>query len=237
MSGLPKLNAPTYELTVPSTGETVPYRPYLVKEEKILMLALESNDTGQMLRAAKDVIRSCTNDQVRVDSLAMFDIEYIFAKLRSKSVGETATVSIKCDDCSASNDVDIDLETVYVDVPDSSHQTIALTDTVGITLRYPSVDVLVKEQSDQNKSEVDKIFDVIISCIDSIYSGDEIFDAREQSRNEIKDFVESLNSQQFNKVREFIDSIPSATADVNFKCVSCSKDNHLELKGLGNFFG
>jgi len=234
---LPKLDSPTYQLKVPSTGESVSYRPYLVKEEKLLMMAMESNDTNQMMNAVKNVIRSCTSDSVDVNALAMFDIEYIFTQLRAKSVGETSTIKVKCQSCDASNEVDVNLEEVRVDVPDSSTQTIALTDNVGVTLRYPAVDVMVKVQADEKKSDVDKVFDLITACIDSIYSGDEIFDAKEQSPSELKEFIESLNTQQFNSIREFIESIPSASIDVSFTCVSCSEQNSFEVKGLGNFFG
>ena len=234
---LPKLNSPTYELKVPSTGNSISYRPYLVKEEKILMMAMESNDTEQMMRAVKDVIRSCTSDSVDVNTLAMFDIEYIFTQLRAKSVGETSTISVKCSSCKASNDVVVNMEDVYVDVPESTVHTIPLTDTVGVSLKYPSVNAMVKAQSSDTKSEVDRVFDLIVACVDSIYSDDEIFDAKEQSEKELKEFIESLNTQQFNQVRDFIESIPSATINVEFMCMSCSEHNSFEVKGLGNFFG
>ena len=234
---LPKLNSPTYELKVPSTGNSISYRPYLVKEEKILMMAMESNDTEQMMRAVKDVIRSCTSDSVDVNTLAMFDIEYIFTQLRAKSVGETSTISVKCSSCKASNDVVVNMEDVYVDVPESTVHTIPLTDTVGVSLKYPSVNAMVKAQSSNTKTEVDRVFDLIVACVDSIYSDDEIFDAKEQSEKELKEFIESLNTQQFNQVRDFIESIPSATINVEFMCMSCSEHNSFEVKGLGNFFG
>jgi hypothetical protein len=240
MAGLPKLDSPTYELTVPSTGTKIPYRPYLVKEEKILMMAMESNDTNQMMTAVKDVIRSCTfvdGSVLDVDTLAMFDIEYIFTQLRAKSVGEVSTIKVNCRKCDSPNEVDVNLENVQVNVPKSDMQTITLTDTVGVSLRYPSVDAMIKAQADESKSDVDRVFDLIIACVDSIYSGDEIFDAKEQSSKELSDFIESLSTQQFNKIREFIETIPSASIDVEFVCMSCSEHNLFEVKGLGNFFG
>ena len=237
MAGLPKLDSPTYELKVPSTGELVSYRPYLVKEEKILMMAMESNDTNQMMNAVKNVIRSCTSESVDVDTLAMFDIEYIFTQLRAKSVGETATIKVKCEECETSNEVDIDLQKVRVDVPQSDTKVIKLTDTIGVSLRYPSVDTMMRAQADESKSDIDRVFDLITACIDSIYSGDQIFDASDQTEQELHDFVESLNTKQFNEVREFIEGIPSAAISVKFKCVSCSHDNEFDVKGLGNFFG
>lgn len=237
MAPLPKLDSPTYELNVPSTGAKIPYRPYLVKEEKILMMAMESNDTNQMMIAVKDVIRSCTSESVDIDSLAMFDIEYIFTQLRAKSVGETATIKVNCEKCEKPNEVDVDLQEVRVDVPQSDTTVIKLTDTIGVSLRYPSVDAMTRAQADESKSDIDRVFDLITACIDSIYSGDQIFDASEQTEQELREFIESLNTKQFNEVREFIESIPSAAITVRFKCTSCSHANEFDVKGLGNFFG
>jgi len=234
---LPKLDSPTYELSVPSTGAKIPYRPYLVKEEKILMMAMESNNTNQMMTAVKDVIRSCTSESVDVDTLAMFDIEYIFTQLRAKSVGETATIKVKCEECETSNEVDVDLQEVRVDIPQSDTKVIKLTNTIGVSLRYPSVDTMMRAQADESKSDIDRVFDLITACIDSIYSGDQIFDASEQTEQELRDFIESLNTKQFNEVREFIEGIPSAAITVKFKCTSCSHGNEFDVKGLGNFFG
>jgi len=190
-----------------------------------------------MMRAVKDVIRSCTTDSVDVNTLAMFDIEYIFTQLRAKSVGESSTISVKCKSCGSSNDVDVNMQEVYVDVPESTVHTIPLTDTVGVSLKYPSVNAMVKAQASETKSEVDRVFDLIVACVDSIYSDDEVFDAKEQSEKELKEFIESLNTQQFNQVRDFIESIPSAAIKVEFMCMSCSEHNSFEVKGLGNFFG
>jgi len=234
---LPKLDSPTYELSVPSTGAKIPYRPYLVKEEKILMMAMESDDTNQMMTAVKDVIRSCTSESVDVDTLAMFDIEYIFTQLRAKSVGETATIKVKCEECETSNEVDVDLQEVRVDIPQSDTKVIKLTNTIGVSLRYPSVDTMMRAQADESKSDIDRVFDLITACIDSIYSGDQIFDASEQTEQELRDFIESLNTKQFNEVREFIEGIPSAAININFKCTSCGHNNEFDVKGLGNFFG
>lgn len=234
---LPKIESPKHELKIPSTGNTVTYRPYLVKEEKILMMAMESDNTTQMMNAVKDVIRACTEDSVDVNTLAMFDIEYIFTQLRAKSVGETSTISVSCKECDAKNDVDVDLQNVYVDVPETDTSTIKLTDSISVKLKYPSVDQMLKAQADDKKSNVDRIFSLILACIDSIYTADEIFDASEQSESELKEFIESLNTKQFNQISEFIESIPSASIDVSFTCTSCGTENQFDVKGLGNFFG
>lgn len=231
----PKLDTPRYEMKVPSTGKKVVYRPYLVKEEKVLMLALESSDETQMIRAIKDVISSCTEQGVDVEKMTMFDLEYIFMRLRGKSVGETTDVSIKCKSCETKNDTKVNLESVVVNVPKESARKIKLTDAVGVIMKYPSVNEMLEIQS-SSASEVDKLFDVIAVCIDSVYSGDEIFDSGSQSAKEMKDFIESLSSDQFNKVKDFIQDMPAATIAVDFTCSSCSTHNQFDVKGLANFF-
>ena len=240
---LPKLNTPKYEMTVPSTGEKISYRPYLVKEEKILMMAMESDDTNQMVTAIKNVISACTEGALDVDKMTMFDLEFAFVQLRSKSVGESTTIGVKCNSCDAKNDVDVDLSDVQVDVPkDKKANVIQLTDSVGVKMRYPSVDTVMAAQAkaDGNSSaasEVENVFDLLVACIDSIYSGDEIFDADQQDRAELLDFLESLNTEQFGRVRDFIENMPTASVTVDFKCVSCSAQNKFDVKGIANFFG
>jgi ribosomal protein L44E len=237
--GLPKLNTPTYELTIPSTGKMVSYRPYLVKEEKILMLALESGDERQMVRAIRDVISACTNDEVDMSRIAMSDMEYIFTQLRSKSVGETVQIGMKCSECEASNETELNLENVRVSSPEDISDTIELTDTIGVKMKYPSVDKVLNSTNDNNEnvSTVDRIFDLLIDCIDSIYSGEELFDASTQPRKEITEFIDSLNAEQFTRVRRFVENIPTAQIDVSFKCKECGHNNDSVLRGLANFFG
>ena len=240
---LPKLNTPKYEMTVPSTGEKISYRPYLVKEEKILMMAMESDDTNQMVTAIKNVISACTEGALDVDKMTMFDLEFAFVQLRSKSVGESTTIGVKCNSCDAKNDVDVDLSDVQVDVPkDKKANVIQLTDSVGVKMRYPSVDTVMAAQAKADNdssaaSEVENVFDLLVACIDSIYSGDEIFDADQQDRAELLDFLESLNTEQFGRVRDFIENMPTASVTVDFKCVSCSAQNKFDVKGIANFFG
>lgn len=237
--GLPKLNTPTYELTVPSTSKTVSYRPYLVKEEKILMLALESGDERQMIRAIRDVISACTNDEIDMSRIAMSDMEYIFTQLRSKSVGETVQIGMKCSECEASNETELNLENVRVVRPEDISDTIELTDTIGVKMKYPSVEKVLNSTNgnNENVSTVDRIFDLLIDCIDSIYSGDELFDASAQPRKEITEFIESLNAEQFTRVRRFVENIPTAQIGVSFKCKECGHNNDTVLRGLANFFG
>ena len=233
---LPKVNTPTYELTLPSTGERVAYRPYLVKEEKIIMLAAESNDEKQMVRAVKNVIASCTSGDVDTNKITMFDLEYLFTQLRAKSVGESSDIKVKCRECEKSNDVTVNLADITVDVPEASNKGTVkkITEDISVLLRYPIVDTIL--ESSQGKSEVDTAFDLIASCIDTIYQGDEAFDVSEASKAEVIEFVESLSTQQFQDIYEFVNTMPSACLDVQFKCAHCGHDNDITVKGLANFF-
>lgn len=231
---LPKLNVPKYELKIPSTGKKASYRPYLVKEEKILMLAIESDDQAQMTNALKDIIAACTFGEISVNKLTLFDVEYIFAKLRSKSVGETSKVKLPCESCETSNEVDIDLDSVGItEIP---NKKIELTDDTGMIMKFPSMsDYLDIQNSDADN--VDKIFAVISACIESIYSGDEMFDAATHSKEELNEFIESLNTEQFARVNAYLSKMPTAFVMANFKCSNCNHENEIELKGMMNFFG
>ena len=237
---LPKIETPKYELTIPSTSEKVTYRPYLVKEEKVLMMAMESDDSKQMARALKEVAVACVDfpaNGTSVDDLAMFDLEYIFSQLRAKSVGETTEVGMTCESCEKKNDIEINLESVYVTEADTKTQSIQLTDTIGVTMKYPSVDAVMKTQGAGDSKQLDQVFSLIMSCIDSIYAGDEVYDARQQEQSELNEFVESLNSEQFSRIQQFIEKMPQASLDVSFKCLSCGHDNEYTVRGLANFFG
>ena len=232
---LPQLNVPKYELKVPSTGFSAMYRPYLVKEEKILMLAMESEDQKQMTTALKDIIDSCTFGELNVNSFTMFDIEYIFSKLRSKSAGETSEVKIPCSNCETPNQVKIDLEGVGVTpVPEKK---IELTDDTGLIMKFPSMADYLDIQNNEGLDNIGRIFAIIVSSIDSIYSGDEVFDASSHSKAELTDFIESLNGDQFKKVQTFLAEMPTAFVNADFKCENCGHENHVELKGMMNFFG
>ena len=233
---LPKLDAPRYEMIIPSTSEKVVYRPYLVKEEKVLMIAMESQDEKQMVRAIKDVISSCTVGAVDVNQLAMFDLEYIFTQLRSKSAGETTEVSLPCEKCETRNDVAIDLSQIKVVGIDKTKHKIKLNDDYVLMMKYPTVNQLIDAETSK-KGDVDKMFDLLAEVIDSLHTSDEVFDMKEQSKQEVKEFIESLNTEQFNKIRKFIEESPTAQLTATFDCSNCGEHNELEVKGLGNFFG
>lgn len=234
---LPKLETPTYRMQVPSSGKVVSFRPYLVKEEKVLLMALESQDEKQMIQAVKDIISACTFKELEVRDLTMYDLEYVFTQLRAKSVGEVSTVLLKCEECEAENEVSINLDTgVTVKKNEEVDNKIKLTDTIGVMMKHPNVDTMMEHMTSDSK-DVDKMFAIVCSCIDYIYQDDQIFDASEQSHQELREFIESLSSEQFAMMKKYIESMPSSVCDASFDCVSCQHHNKVELRGMVNFFG
>jgi len=233
---LPILETPKYEAKIPSTGKKVLYRPYLVKEEKILMVAIESGDQKQILQGMKDVIESCTFNKVDADKLALFDLEYLFLKLRSKSVGEVSKINIKCEKCQKPTTVEINLDQIDVDTSKSPSNKIKLTDKVGITLTWPKVDFLTSLGEKTPEEQKEALFDIVIKCIDTIYDDKAIHKAEDQSHEELVQFVESLNQSQFQKIQEFVEKMPKLEHTVDFTCSHCKAENSITLRGLQSFF-
>ena len=233
---LPKLNTARYSIDIPSTGQTVEFRPYLVKEEKILMMAMESNDTKAVMNATKDIIKSCIFDDIDIDGLAMFDIETLFLALRSKSVGESVDLKIKCEHCETPNDISINFDDIEKPVIENENVNIPITESVGIIMKYPSVAEVEKFSGEEQAEDISTAMNVIIACIDSIYDEDNVYDAKDETEKSLRDFIESLSSVQFLKVSEFLQNMPALSYDLNFKCVNCGKDNTTELRGLASFF-
>ena len=235
---LPINSAPTYTLTVPSTGQEVKYRPFLIKDEKTLLIAQQAEDIGVMVDSLKDVIKSCVKDEIDVNNLATFDLEYIFTQLRAKSVGEIVELVLKCDDCEdekATVKINIDLTKLEVE-KDAEHKTkIPLFEDVGIVLKYPSVDV-VKKLENSNVENVDEIFKIVVSCIDYIYSSDEIFYAKDQTKEELTEFLNNLTTDQFGEVRKFFDTMPKLKKELKYTCPVCNKEHNKVLEGLNSFF-
>ena len=198
------------------------------------MIAMESEDQKSMSQALLEIIESCTTN-VSTPKLTMFDVEYIFAKLRAKSVGETSEVSVKCENCEADNKVNVNLENVSIsDLPDTK---IELTPTTGLVMRFPSMTDYTDVQNLDSLSNVDKIFAVIISSIESIYDGENLYDAKAHTKEELTEFVESLNTEQFKLIQTFLDSMPQAFVELKYSCTECGHDHDIELKGMMNFFG
>lgn len=233
---LPVIETPKYELRLPSNNRRVQYRPYLVKEEKILMIARESNDQRQITQAIKDTIASCTFEKVDPDKLSVFDLEYIFLKLRSKSVGEVSKLTLKCEKCEKLNPIEINLEEVSVNTKDLPEPKIQLTDKIGVVMNWPNVN-LISELANQDRSDAGSVvMAVILGCIDSIYDEKSTHRASDHTKEELQSFVESLNQTQFNKIRKFIEATPKLEHKIEFKCNACGADNCITLTGLQNFF-
>ena len=233
---LPQVNSSRYSTKLPSTGVDIEYRPYLVKEEKIMMVALESKDNKQIVGAMKDVAQACILTDVDVDKLTAFDLEWMFLQLRSKSVGETADVKVKCqqDDCESMTEVSVDLSEVEMDDYEPN-RVIQLNDNIGVQMVYPSVS-LVEKYDEEKLKNVDGIFDMIIDCLETIYDKDAVYQVKDERREDVKDFVEALTSGQFSQLAEFMQKIPSVKKRVEWCCSKCEANNEMELRGLQSFF-
>ena len=232
---LPKLGTPKYVLTVPSSGKEIEYRPYTVREEKALLIAVESKDQKQMIMAVRDLIDECTFKAVDSMAMASFDFEYIFLKIRSRSVGEGSDLLFKCKECDGKNEYTVNLEEVEVQGEVKRNLKTQLSEDVGVILKYPTVKG-ASESVSEGKSQYDTTVDMIISCIDSIYDKDEVYPASEQSPAELREFVESFSSQQFKDVVELFNEMPMVRHDVEFDCVHCKTHNSIKLEGLQSFF-
>ncbi len=230
---LPQLNSARYETVIPSTGQSISFRPYLVKEEKVLMLALESQDQNMIMRAIKDVIEACVFDNININDLAIFDIESLFLHLRSKSVGENIDLKMKCSECESLSDVSINIDDIGTPEVKSDNQ-VMLTDTVGVVLKYPSFESISKLGDELDT--VDGAFKMVASCIDTIFDEDNVYDAKSESSKNIQEFLENLNSDQFKMLTGFFENMPALTHNLNFKCEHCGHENEMELKGLQSFF-
>lgn len=232
---LPELNTSRYKVDIPSTGQTVTYRPYLVKEEKVLMMAMESGDNKVIMQATIDIIKSCVYDDIDIDSLAMFDIETLFLALRSKSVGEKVDLNVKCEECGEGNKVQVDFDDINTPVVSHDNKQMMLTEDVGVVLKYPSVKEIEK-LTDVGDESIDSAMKMIAACIDSIFDADNVYPASEETPKALNDFVESLNNEQFIKLTEFFTNIPALNSMIEFDCKKCNTPNKQELRGLQSFF-
>jgi len=234
---LPKLNTPTYELEVPSTDEKIKYRPFLVKEEKILLMAMESKDNAQIINAVKDIVSSCTFEKLNVATMPMFDMEYIFLNIRAKSVGEVSKLKILCpDDKKTYASVELDLTKVEVQVGDDHTNKIELTDDMGMIMTYPTIDSFLESGIDTINAN--NMLDVIGSCVLQIYEqkGEKVYQAKDQTKKELTEFIESMNSGQFKKLQSFFDTMPKLTHTIQVKNPKTKKTSDVKLTGLNDFF-
>jgi hypothetical protein len=236
---LPKISTPTYELELPSTGETIQYRPFLVKEEKLLVIALESEDTKQITTAIKTVIKNCIlTKNVKVESLPTFDIEYLFLNIRGKSVGEEIDVNIICpDDGETQVSVKINLDDIKVQTSEEHQNKIKLDNSIMMEMKYPSLDQFIKNNFDFNdKNAMDQSFELIGSCIDKIYTEDEVWTSADCTKKELSDFLESMNSSQFKGIEKFFETMPKLSHTIKVKNPVTEIESEVVLEGLASFF-
>ena len=237
---LPKISTPTYELVLPSSNKKIKYRPFLVKEEKVLILAMESQDTSTVANAVKDVLASCILSRgIKVQKLSTFDIEYLFLNIRGKSVGEKIEVMVTCpDDGKTQVPTSINIDEIKVIVDEKHNKDIKLDDQYTLGMRYPSLDEFVKNNfATAADVSVDDTFDLISSCIDQVYSEEESWTAADCTKKELSQFVESLNSNQFKEIETFFETMPKLSHTVKVINPNTKKENEIVLEGLQNFFG
>ena len=236
---LPKIATPTYELELPSTGATVKYRPFLVKEEKVLVIALESEDNKQITNAIKAVLKSCILSKgIKVENLPTFDIEYLFLNIRGKSVGEDLEVNIICpDDEETQVPVTINLDEIEVQRDDKHTNKIKIDDSIMMEMKYPSLEQFIKNNFDFNDAnQMEQSFDLIGSCIDKIYNEDEVWATADCTKKEVKEFLESMNSSQFKDIEKFFESMPKLSHTIKVKNPQTKVESEVVLEGLASFF-
>ena len=237
---LPKISTPTYELVLPSTNKKVKYRPFLVKEEKILIMALESEDQKQITNAIKSVLADCILTRgVKVDKMATFDIEYLFLNVRGKSVGETVEVNVTCpDDGKTTVEMEIDIDSIKIQKDPNHSNIVELVDNLSIQMNYPSLDQFIETNFDLNdtKNQVDQSLHVIMSCIKQVYNEEEAWEASNCTKKELRDFVESMNSKQFKEVENFFETMPKLSHKVKVMNPNTKVESEVVIEGLASFF-
>lgn len=236
---LPKISTPTYELEIPSLKKSVKYRPFLVKEEKVLIIAMESEDPKQIAEAVKTVIGNCIVTRgIKIEQLATFDIEYLFLNIRGKSVGETVDVLITCpDDGNTQVPVSINLDDIQVEFREDHSRDIKLDDTLTLRMRYPSMQEFVKSNFIAGSEiSVDETFDMIISCIEQIYSEEESWSSSDVTKKELKEFLEQLTSQQFKDIEKFFETMPKLSHTIKVTNPNTEVESEVVLEGLTSFF-
>ena len=236
---LPKISTPTYELVLPSSGKKVKYRPFLVKEEKILIMALESEDTKQITSAIKSVLSDCILSRgIKIDKLATCDIEYLFLNDRGKSVGETVEVNVTCpDDGQTKVEMVIDIDSIKIQKDSNHSNIIKLDDSLSVQMNYPSLDQFIETNFDtSSNSQVDESLNVIMSCINQVYNEEEACEASNCTKKELREFVESMNSKQFKQVENFFETMPKLSHKVKVMNPNTKVESEVVIEGLASFF-
>ena len=234
---LPKLTTPTYELEIPSTDEKISYRPFLVKEEKILLMAMGSGKNEDIVNAVKQIVSECTFNKLKVGTMPMFDIEYIFLNIRAKSIGEVSKLKLLCpDDKKTYADVEVNLEEVQIQVDGDHTNKIELTDSMGMIMTYPTIDSFAESGIQQINAS--NMTDIIGKCILQIYenNGEKVYEAKDQTQKELQEFIEQMNTNQFKQVQKFFDTMPKLKHEVKVKNPKTKKTSEVILQGLNDFF-
>jgi hypothetical protein len=236
---LPKPSVPTYELTVPSTKKTIKYRPFLVKEEKVLLIAMESEDEKMIRDSVINILKGCIQTRgVKVEELAMFDIEYIFLNIRAKSAGEKVEMNLICkDDNTTKVRYELDIDKVEVQFPEGHDKKIMLTENSGMIMKYPGFEQFLKTQILQKNPSTEEVFDIVIDSVHQIFDADEVWEASTTPRKEIVDYIDGLTTKQFEKIQQFFVSMPKLSHTIKVTNPNTGIESEYEIEGLTNFFG
>ena len=240
--GLPKITVPEYTLTVPSTKKEIKYRPFLVKEEKILLIAMESEDETQILAATKNVINNCIYGDINVEDIPIFDMEYIFLNLRSKSKGEQLDLKYVCPNCNTELPMPINIDDIKVQFEDKHTPKIELNDKMGVVMKYPNMMLQSKIEKEDNK--INQLFSSILACIDYIYDENTTYSSKDHTKKEMEEFIESLPDEQFQKISKFFETSPKLKHTIKLHCTHkkgkngkvCNYKKEEVLEGLASFF-
>jgi len=242
---LPKIETPSYDLVIPSTGEKIKYRPFLVKEEKILLIALETEDEKQIINAIQDIIESCVESDLNARNLAMFDVEYIFLQLRSKSKGEQVDLMFECESCKKQSPFVLNLNEVQIERTEGHDKEIKLANNIGVTMKYPSIEL--KEQFSDDKTDIENVFSSLIMCLEAIFDNEQVYSAKDHTVKELEEFFDALPESEFQKIQKFFETMPALRHKLDLKCEQkvgkgknakiCGHHNTKTLEGLQSFFG
>ena len=235
---IPKLNdTPKYEMVIPSMDRSVRYRPYLVKEEKILLMAFESDNQTEALKAIGETVLSCVDEELKMEELKLYDIEYMFTKLRAKSVGENSEVTVACDECDHKNDIKINLDTVKINQKEDVSSTIQLTDNISVEMGYPTFSKMISNKKIVTEEQnVESIIEVMADCIVSINTEEEKIQVKDEPREKIIEFIDSMTNDQFILLRNYIDSMPRVEIEHKYVCNGCKKDKTIKIRNVADFF-
>jgi|LauGreDrversion4_2_1035121.scaffolds.fasta_scaffold210141_2 hypothetical protein len=243
---LPKIDVPIYDVFLPLLKKKVRFRPFLVKEEKILLMAMESDEDSAIISAIKQIVENCCLDDLNIDSLPVSDLEFFFLNLRARSINEVVELSYKCNnkiagqsnepvECGNVVNIEVNVLSIQPEIPEDHTNKIELSEKMGLMMRYPSFRIL-EQNSKVTGSEIDKLMDILLSCIDSVYTEEEIFYTKDVSKEELVNFVENLTREQFSKIQNFFDTMPKIKKEVDFSCTKCGHKEKIGIEGLQNFF-